>query len=336
MPTILNIQKDADTDQLWNGSIIAGDGVSISSVGTGTVIANGLVSVTGDNVLMGTDAGNALLTLSVVAGTGAGRYTTSAITQTVIIGYHAMGSGEGSTQSVAIGAFSQEVAGAGCYHNNSVGDRTLSSMTLGNGNNAFGQHNLNSLTLGNSNTAIGDASLELATICNYNTGCGAWTLNQTTTGEKNFAGGGRALFNNLTGNGNTATGQNSAYTQTVASYVSAYGNIAGYSNVGDKNSFFGSNTDCVGNLTNATALGYGTVVKTSDTVAIGNTGVTSVLVAGHQVFTVFGTVASPLIPIYTPANSSETGTIGQITRDASYLYVWTGAATVARAALTSF
>ena len=62
-----------------------------------------------------------------------------------------------------------------------------------------------------------------------------------------------------------------------------------------------------------------------------------VVTTGAQTFAGVKTFTSnPVFPVHTPASSSEAGTAGSICVDASYLYVWTGATTVKRIALTTW
>ena len=96
---------------------------------------------------------------------------------------------------------------------------------------------------GGLNTAIGNAALQ-ANTGSFNTGLGKEALSSNTSGSFNTAIGTEALRGNTTGNKITTLG----YQAEVAS----------------------------GNLTNATAIGSGAVVSTSNTIQLGDTGVTNV------------------------------------------------------------
>jgi len=103
-------------------------------------------------------------------------------------------------------------------------------------------------TSANDNLALGFNNLVSNTTGNYNTATATW-----------------ALPNNTTGSYNTAIGHWTLTTNTIGSYNTAVGAMA---NVG------------ANNLTNATAIGYGTTVSTSNTIQLGNSSVTDVKTSG--------------------------------------------------------
>lgn len=116
--------------------------------------------------------------------------------------------------------------------------------SLGSGNTATGFHSLFSNSNGNSNTASGIFSLHSNTTGNSNTASGIQALSANTTGSNNTAVGNDALSINNTGEFNTAIG--------------AFANVT------------------PGNLTNATAVGSGALVNSSNKVRIGNSAVTRI------------------------------------------------------------
>ena len=156
----------------------------------------------------------------------------------------------GATGSVNLGSYDLTVnsvkvgLGAGAKPSNtSVGANALISNTTGVYNTAFGKDALQNNAAGGLNTAIGNAALQ-ANTGSFNTGLGKEALSSNTSGSFNTAIGTEALRGNTTGNKITTLG----YQAEVAS----------------------------GNLTNATAIGSGAVVSTSNTIQLGDTGVTNV------------------------------------------------------------
>lgn len=156
----------------------------------------------------------------------------------------------GATGAVNLGSYDLTVnnvkigLGAGAKSSNtSVGNNALISNTTGTYNTAFGKDALQTNTSGLLNTAIGNAALQ-ANTGSFNTGLGKEALSGNTSGSFNTAIGTEAMRGNTTGNKITTLG----YQAEVAG----------------------------GNLTNATAIGAGAVVSTSNTIQLGDTGVTNV------------------------------------------------------------
>ena len=117
--------------------------------------------------------------------------------------------------------------------------------------------NVNGLTIGKGSYTGGGA--------NDNTALGFNSLVSNTTGNFNTAGASWALPNSTTGSYNAAFGHWTLTTNTTGSYNTALGAMA---NVG------------ANNLTNATAIGYGTTVSASNTIQLGNASVTDVKTNG--------------------------------------------------------
>jgi trimeric autotransporter adhesin len=109
--------------------------------------------------------------------------------------------------------------------NTAEGQKTLFSLTTGQGNTGVGWFTLESLTTGNFNTAIGVAALLLNT-GNQNTATGAGALLSNTTGGQNTANGFQALLSNTTGVDNTATGFQALFSNTTGSDNTAHGAFA--------------------------------------------------------------------------------------------------------------
>jgi hypothetical protein len=130
-------------------------------------------------------------------------------------------------------------------------------MASGAANTASGHKALFSNSTGNANTAIGDEALLSNTTGDFNTAIGVDSLAKNT-GDFNTASGAGALFDNTTGQSNTAVGENA-----LAS-----------NNTGSNNTAVGAGADVsVGNLTNATAIGFLASVNASNKIRLGNTAV---------------------------------------------------------------
>ncbi|MEY3060350.1 MAG: hypothetical protein RL000_1702 [Bacteroidota bacterium] len=98
-----------------------------------------------------------------------------------------------------------------------------------------------------------------------NTVIGDKTLYNNSTGYQNTANGHGALYSNTTGTGNTANGVYALKNNITGNYNSAIGYQA---DVG------------LSDLTNATSIGYGAIVNTSNTIQLGNSSIDSVVTAG--------------------------------------------------------
>src|SRR5262249_49566386 len=144
----------------------------------------------------------------------------------------------------------------------------LFSNTTSDYNTASGVSALNSNTTGSQNTATGGNGLFSNTTGSSNTASGFYALVSNTMGNVNTACGPGALFSNTTGSANTASGLNALLNNSI----------------GDFNTAIGAGADVyVGNLTNATAIGFGAVVNASNKVRLGNDSVT--VIEGKVAFT---------------------------------------------------
>jgi len=196
--------------------------------------------------------------------------------------------------------------------NTANGSQALFNSTTGGGNTGNGTQALSSNTTGSYNTASGYQALINNTTASYNTANGYETLYKNTSGFENTANGYEALYNNTEGTLNTANGNSTLYSNTTGFFNTAnggealYHNTTGYSNtangkdalrnntIGNGNTAIGSsalyyNTTgygntalgeatnvSTGNLSNATAIGYGAIVDASSKVRIGDHIVTSI------------------------------------------------------------
>ncbi len=201
-----------------------------------------------NNTFLGSGAGNLSMTGSENTGNGAAAlFTTSTGTANTATGFGALG-------------------------NNDAGSR----------NTANGRTALFSNTSGNENTAIGSSALYFNITGNFNTASGANALRSNTTGSENTATGAGALSSNTGGSFNTASGTNALFSNTTGSYNTASGDGALQSNIsGSYNTAIGQSANVsVGDLVNATAIGYGAIVDANNKIRLGNNNVALVETAG--------------------------------------------------------
>ncbi|KAA5532115.1 T9SS type A sorting domain-containing protein [Taibaiella lutea] len=196
----------------------------------------------------------------------------------------------------------------GGTNNCAIGVAAISSGFTTTGNTAVGSRTLTN-TSGNDNVAIGNHALHNSSTGNNNAANGSNVLFKNTTGSSNVANGANAMYSNTVGTYNTATGAKALYANTVANRNSAFGwealvaangnhnaafgfralfkNTSGSENTGCGTGALGSNTTGAGNsslgtwsdvgagnLSNATAIGYTSLVNASNKVRIGNASVT--------------------------------------------------------------
>lgn len=237
----------------------------------------------------------------------AGRFETD-LTNNIFLGLRS-GSTNTGNQNTAIGNFSMWFNTTG-HNNAALGFSALSSNTTGINNTAIGISSLNSNNTGIENTATGAFALDLNTSGGANSAYGANSLLNNRTGSNNTAAGEFSLYNN-DGTGNTATGYTSLLNNTIGEhntavgstsmnnnstgsfnaavgYQSMFSNVTGSYNAavgnftlgnclnGTVNTGIGSFADAADNTINATAIGFGAFVNTSNKVRIGNSTVTSI------------------------------------------------------------
>jgi len=134
------------------------------------------------------------------------------------------------------------------HTNTAVGYLAGKSITTGSGNTVIGSFSQTGLTTGGWNVSLGRGSLEQNIVGSSNTGIGSYAL-EKTKGNSNVGVGSGALSANINGSNNTAIGKNANVTST--------------------------------NLNNTTAIGYGALVSTSNTIQLGNNSITTVSTAGN-------------------------------------------------------
>jgi hypothetical protein len=182
-------------------------------------------------------------------------------------------------------------------------DASINGIKVGRGtgnnsqNTAFGTSALGTGT-GGRNTAIGWYSLfaYTGTGSDNNTSVGYSNLNKLTSGSGNTSVGAESMKELLTGNSNTSIG-NQSLINTTGDNNTGVGKGSGSTlTTGSNNTLIGSTANVgTNNLTNATALGFGATVATSNTVQLGNSSVTSVNTSG--------TITAPSIKLTTGASN---------------------------------
>lgn len=214
--------------------------------------------------------------------------------------------------NIAIGSDALRVNDAGS-DNIAIGSNALTTNTTGNENTAVGTNALNNNTIGEHNISIGHEALRNNTDGLENTAIGAYALFSNTgasgntaigfdalyenTGSNNTATGRNALTNNTTGNFNTGLGHNALGANTIGQNNVAVGQDASSDNTtGEQNvavgrnalafNKTGSSNTAIGtdagpassftNLQNTTAIGFSAAVTANNTIAIGNSSITSI------------------------------------------------------------
>lgn len=244
-------------------------------IGTDTrndTTANTKLYVNGDTRLNGTLYGanatfSGAVTMSALAverldiATSAG----GVLNNNVIIGMGAMvgaQSGTGGNTALGMGSMASNTSG---FYNTATGNYSLFSNTTGYKNTVAGDGVMYNNTTGYSNTAMGDAALLTNTIGNQNTAIGDAALYTNSTGNRNTANGAGALSFSTTGSNNIAFGFNSGIANTT----------------GSNNTFLGNEANATtGALTYATAIGSGSIVATSNTIALGRNSALDQVVIG--------------------------------------------------------
>lgn len=257
----------------------------VSNGGTGAATAAAARTNLGlGNVDNTTDAAKPISTLTqaaldLKANTETANFTKDIIVNSVNIG---RGNGEnGSNTRIGSQALTSNTVG---YSNVAIGDASLSKNTTGGRNNAIGYNALLNNTTGSENTAIGTFALENNINGNRNLAIGQQTLSTNTEGIKNVALGYVTLYSNTTGSNNNAIGDETLFYNTTGNYNTGMGSQAGLRiSTGSQNTMIGAQADVAsgaGALTNATAVGYGAIVTSSNTMQLGNASVTDVKTSG--------------------------------------------------------
>ncbi len=182
--------------------------------------------------------------------------------------------------------------------NTAVGYSALTSNTSGSGNTAFGFQGQWKGTTGGGNTSLGFAALIDNTTGSRNTALGYQAL-QKNIGSDNIAIGFNAMYLSQNSNNNIVLGTQSLdFSTNGASDNIAMGKqvmrlattaarnvVVGHYSGGavtteSDNTLVGDNTNISAGVTNATAIGKGAVVTSSNSVLLGNSSVTNVKTSG--------------------------------------------------------
>lgn len=171
------------------------------------------------------------------------------------LGNDALAKNYSGTRNIAIGGGASFGNISGSY-NISLGNYSLSGSPAGNYNTAIGHAAMSQSASGSDNIAIGNSSL-------YN-----------NSGNMNMASGHESLYNNRDGSYNVGIGRSTLFNNITGNYSTAIGYQAGQSSTESFNTFVGHNADvAIGGYSNATAIGYGSIVDASNKVRIGNSAV---------------------------------------------------------------
>jgi hypothetical protein len=183
-------------------------------------------------------------------------------------------------------------------HNTAAGNSALASNTSGSGNTAFGFQGQWKGTTGGGNTSLGFAALIDNTTGSRNTALGYQAL-QKNIGSDNIAIGFNAMYLSQNSNNNIVLGTQSLdfstngasdniamgkqvmrFATTAARNVVVGHYSGGAVTTESDNTLLGDNTNISAGVTNATAIGKGAVVTSSNSVLLGNSSVTNVKTSG--------------------------------------------------------
>jgi len=274
----------------------------------GPVRADGKIETKWRTVLAGSGGGYYLEPATVTINANNGIYATCASTSNERFGYLSLNSCTGiASNNSSFGSNSLIAMTTGSF-NSSFGSLALNSLKGGGLNNAFGYKALFTNVSGSRNVAVGNHALEAhkgsdSTAIGYQsldsltfgngTAVGSGSLKSVTTSVGNSALGLNSLAT-ATGSSNTAVGDSALGFYTTINANTAIGYSALYGAAGDNNTGVGfltgeqigsypaiSSCTFIGyqarqganSLTNATAIGAGSVVSSSNAIVLGNTGI---------------------------------------------------------------
>ncbi|MDB4212738.1 tail fiber domain-containing protein [Flavobacteriaceae bacterium] len=283
---IAAVQTDVDTNEVDADAAIAAVQADVDANEAATVKLTGNQTVNGvktfNSDLLARLRGNvrttnAAGTVSLVLNTNVGSDSPAVFTGNVVGDVSgAVGTGSGLSifsewNSIYIGSdpSSTTVTNAtpGAKNNLSLGKLTLSTVTTGDKNTAIGLAALKVLTTGYNNNAIGyQAGNKLTTGFN-NDMFGFQAGNKVTTGQENVLIGRQSGFNVTTGKWNVFVGKNAGSVIKTGQQNTMIGNGANVPSL---------NTGAV----NRTAIGFGAIASTNNTVVLGNTNAANELWVG--------------------------------------------------------
>jgi len=262
--------------------------VTTSGTGVATLSGNTLNIPTMTNYSLPTASASALGGIKVgtnlsIDGSGvlSANSNAGSISGTVAISNGGTGS---STKNFVDLTSDQTIAGSKVFSSSISANGVYVGKGSGNNDNnvALGGGTLGSGT-GERNTAIGYAALNKYSGSSFdgNTAVGYYNLVNLTSGQGNTSVGGEAMMGVTSGMENTSIG--------VQSLINANGNdnvgvgkSAGQTiTSGSQNTIIGKSADVgTNNLNNASALGYGAIVTSSNAIQLGNTSVNNVKTSG--------------------------------------------------------
>jgi hypothetical protein len=328
--------KTFSVDGSFNGITI---GRGTGSVSTNTVFSanSGSATMSGErNSYFGSQAGRNTTSGSNNSyfGSSSGYSNTSGYSN-VAIGTDALYSVTTGYMNVAIGFEAMHLNSTG-FQNIAIGNDALFNNTSGNNNVAFGFESLLQNTTANGNSAFGYRALRNNTTGTNNVGIGLESMMSNTTASNGVALGYRSLFTNTTGARNTAIGHGALENAGTGSNNVGLGYFAGKfiadgstANSTTNNSVFlgydaRSSAD---GRTNQIVIGYQAIGNGSNTVSIGNTGITANYFNGSMFYS--GTLRpgniTPAAGQFLKANSTSSNIWATIiTSDISNLGSYTG------------
>ncbi len=289
--TLLGTLTDISTDGINNATAIGYNAIvnlsntiqlgntEITNVKTSGTLTAGTVTYP---KIHGT-AGQVLST----TGSGALAWSTPSTTATSYSGILPISNGGtgSSTINFVDLTTNQTIAGAKTFSSNASfnGVKIGVGNAGGSSNLALGGGALGAVSSGHRNTALGNGSLQgyVGTGFDNNTSVGYNNLVGLTTGSGNTSVGAESMMGLQTGISNTSIGNQSLINVTGSENVGVGKGVGNTITSGSRNTIIGAQADvAVNNLTNATALGYGAIAQTSNTIQLGNTSVTNVKTNG--------------------------------------------------------
>jgi hypothetical protein len=274
---------------------------------------------------------------NIAIGSGSLKENTNAAENTAV-GYYALSEDVSNGLNTAFGSYA--LMKNTDWANTAIGHNALTghvygwmNVAMGNGamqlsldrnsNTAIGGDALRNGQYGDLNTAVGiealmnngvglnsNSSTNGTNDGTHNTGVGAFAMKFNTLGQNNSGLGFNVLRLNTTGLSNTAVGADASKNNTTGSNNTSLGAFSSQNNItGNGNTIIGTFADvATGNINNAIAIGNNAVVSASNTIQLGNGGVTDVKTAGRVTASGFktptGTASQYLMADGTVRNSS--------------------------------
>ena len=215
--------------------------------------------------------------------------TTETAQYNVAVGKTALNAITTGDNNVAVGYNALTLNNTG-YDNTASGSEALSSNTTGNSNTAAGAAALSFNNEGVSNTAYGKKALHLNTTGSNNTAIGAGALYNNETGERNIAIGVDAHSDGINDADNIVIGNGAQLEGDRNVLIGNRAALGGSSNsnvvIGNRTNLSEGNSNVIigyhatisaaGLVRNATAIGSGTHVDTSNKIRLGNASVTAI------------------------------------------------------------